>query len=218
MKNDNEWGKSYYKLNTSLLEDAEYDKIVDETVAEINTLSNRTQREKWEIFMMTMQTKSIQYSTKRNLAKKRLKNELFRQILKIEERKNQDTLVEHYEYLKGRLKEIEDKEIEGYIRRVKFLAPYDKTEADIAFYSKLENQKRANDRMNQLAEKKEGKIYTDNKNILQSFTTKFYKDLYTPDKVNEKVQNKLLSNVKTKLSKVAPCDKAPKSKPKSGRG
>ncbi len=50
--------------------------IVDETLAEIDTLSNRTYREKWHIFMMLMKTKSIQYSTKRNFAKKRLKNEL----------------------------------------------------------------------------------------------------------------------------------------------
>ena len=202
IKNDSEWGKSYYKLNTSLFEDEEYDKIVDETIEEIGTLGNRTQREKWEIFMMTMKTKSITYSTKRNLAKKKLKNELIRQIMKIEEENKMEILVDHYEYLKGRLKEIEDKEIEGYIRRVKFMAPYDKSETDIAFFSKVENQKRANDRINQLAEKKDGYIYTDNENILR-IATKYYRDLYTSDKVNEKIQNKLLGNVKTKLSKEA---------------
>ena len=36
--------------------------------------------------------------------------------------------------------------------------------------------------------------------------TKFYKDLYSTDKVNEKVQDKLLRNVKTKLSKEARTD------------
>ena len=61
--------------------------------------------------------------------------------MKIEEEENQDKLVDHYEYLKGRLKEIEEKEIEGYIRRVKFLAPYEKSENGIAFYAKVENQK-----------------------------------------------------------------------------
>ena len=34
-------------------------------------------------------------------------------------------------------------------------------------------------------------------------STKFYKDLYTSDEVNEKIQDKLLRNVKTKLSKEA---------------
>ena len=104
--------------------------------------------------------------------------------------------------MKGRLKEIEDKEIDGYIRRVKLFAPYEKSETDIAFYSKLEDQKRAHDRISQLAEETEGEIFTDNENILR-IATKYYKDLYTSDKVDEKVQDKLLGNVKTKLSKEA---------------
>ena len=106
---------------------------------------------------------------------------------------------EHCAYLKGRLKEIEEKEIEGYIRRVKFLAPYEKTECDISFYSKLEGQKRASDRMNQLAEKKEGEIFTDQKNIMR-ISTEFYRKLYTTEKVNNRIQERLLSNIKTKLS------------------
>ena len=59
VKNVTEWGKGYYKLNTSLFEDEEYDRIVDETIAEIETLSNRTPREKWEILLMSMKTKSM---------------------------------------------------------------------------------------------------------------------------------------------------------------
>ena len=108
-------------------------------------------------------------------------------------------------YLKGRLKEIEDKEIEGYIRRIRFLVPYEKAEPDIAFFSKVEGQKRANDRINQLAEKEDGQIFTDNENIMR-ISTNFYKDLYATDNVNEKAQEKLLRNVKTKLSKEAKSD------------
>ena len=161
VKKDMEWG--YFKLNTSIFEDEEYDKLVDETIAEVNTLSNRNPSEKWEVFLLTMKTKSIQYSAVRNRAKRKVKNELIRQITQIEENAAMEGMEEHYAYLKGRLKEIEDKEIEGYIRRVKFLAPYEKTECDISFYSKLEGQKQASDRINQLAEKKGGNIFTDQK-------------------------------------------------------
>ena len=69
-----------------------------------------------------------------------------------------------------------------------------------SFYSKLEGQKRANDRINQLAEKKDGDIFTDQKNIMR-ISTQFYKNLYTTQKLNTKTQGKLLSNIKTKLSK-----------------
>lgn len=120
--------------------------------------------------------------------------------MKMEEENSQDKLVDHYEYLKGRLKRIE--EIEGYISRVKFIAPYKKSENDIAFYSKLENRKKSKDCINQLAENKEGEIYNDKENIMR-IATNFYIDLYDPDKVNEKIQKKLLRNVKTKLSNEA---------------
>ena len=150
--------------------------------------------------MMTMKTKSISYSTKRNYAKNKLKNEIIRQIQKIEQENNPDYLREHHEYLKSRLKEIEEKEIEGYIRRIKFLAPYEKSEPDIAFYSKIESKKRSKDRINQLAKERDGEIYTDNVNIIKT-ATKFYKDLYTSENANDTVQNKLLQNVKTRRKK-----------------
>ena len=73
IKNQGEWGKSYYKLNTSLFEDEEYDKIVDSTILEVNGIGNVSNRDKWEIFLMTMKTKSISYSTKRNAVKKKVK-------------------------------------------------------------------------------------------------------------------------------------------------
>ena len=61
------------------------------------------------------------------------------------------------------------KEIDGYIKRVRFLTPYKKSEPDIAFFSKLEGQKRANDRINQLAKTKDGEIFTDTENIMRIF-------------------------------------------------
>ena len=102
--------------------------------------------------------------------------------------------------MKARLDEIEQKEIEGYIRRVKLLAPYEKGETNISFYSKLENKKKSNDRISQLAESADGRVFTDQGNIMR-IATDYYRDLFTSEKVNEKIQHKLLSNVKTKLSK-----------------
>ena len=42
IEKENDWGQSYYKLNTSLFENEEHDKIVDESIAEINALTNRS--------------------------------------------------------------------------------------------------------------------------------------------------------------------------------
>ena len=87
-------------MNAILFEDKKYDNIVDETITEMETLSNTTPREKWEIFMMTMKTKSMCYSTARNFSKRKLKNKLIKQIEKIEEEENQAVLAEYYAYLK----------------------------------------------------------------------------------------------------------------------
>ena len=75
--------------STSIFVDEKYETIVDETITEVNTLSNRNRSEKWEIFLLTMKTKSIDYSTIRNRAKRKIKYELIRKITRIEE--NQET-------------------------------------------------------------------------------------------------------------------------------
>ena len=55
-------------------------------------------------------------------------------------------------------------------------------------------------RISQLAVIRDDEIYSDNDNIIR-ITTKFYKNLFTSEGVNEKIQHRLLNNVKTKLSK-----------------
>ena len=96
-------------------------------------------RETWEIFLMTMKAKSIDYCQKKNWVKNGLKTEISRQISNYEKNELYDD--EQYIYLKERLREIPNKEIEGYIRRVKYDVPYKKGEPDIAFFSKVEKKK-----------------------------------------------------------------------------
>ena len=95
---------------------------------------------------------------------------------------------------------MELEEIEGYTKRLKLLAPYDKAEPKIAFYADLEQKKASKDIIGQLAEHSEGPIYT-NKNKLMDITTNFYKNLYTPNRVNSRTQDKLLKLIKNKLTK-----------------
>ena len=111
-----------------------------------------------------------------------------------------DSIAARYSYLKQKFKEIEENEIEGYKIRTKFAAQYEQAEPDIAFYSKLEERNIARDSITQLAKEKDGQIYTDNKNITQ-IATEFCTDLYTPEKVNKKTQDRLLGNIKNKISR-----------------
>ena len=65
-------------------------------------------------------------------------------------------MLTHYTYLKQKLREIEQTEIEGYKKRVKYLGTYEKGEPDIAFYSTLGEKKISKEAIGQLAEDKDG--------------------------------------------------------------
>ena len=201
-KSQNEKGKGYFKMNTSILKDAKYREIVEETIEELEELQIEDEIEKWETFLLTIKSKSISYSQIKNRIKRNLKDEIVKEIYEIEENPlelKDEQISAKYTYLNQKLKEIEELEIEGYKRRVKYMAPYDKGEPDIAFYSKLEEKKIAKDVIGQLAESKDSKIYTDNENIIR-ISTKFYSELYTPSKVNAKTQDRLLRNIKKKIT------------------
>ena len=201
-KSQNEKGRGYYKMNTSILRDTKYRQLVQQTIHELEELQIEDEVEFWDVFLQTIRSKSISYSQVKNNIKRNLKHKIKKEIYEIEENVEEmekEYISARYSYLKQKLKQIEENEIEGYKIRVKFLASFEKGEPDIAFYSKLEERKIACDTIGQLAETKDGKIYTDNENLMR-IATKFYTDLYTPNKVNIKPQDRLLQNVKKKIT------------------
>lgn len=107
--------------------------------------------------------------------------------------------LEHYNYLKRRLKRLELEEIEGYKKRNRLLAPYDKAEPDIAFYAKFQKKKIASDTIGQLKERKDGPTFTSHEKLIE-ISTNFYKNLYTPNKVDINTQNKLLRKINRLVS------------------
>ena len=76
---------------------------------------------------------------------------------------------------------------------------YEQAEPDIQFYAKLEKRKIATDTIGQLAENEKSNIFTDKENIM-NIPTKFYTKLYTPETTSTKKQEKLLRNIKQKIT------------------
>ena len=99
--------------------------MVDETINELEQLNIDCEIEKWEIFLLTIRSKSISYSQSKNRIKIRIKNTIVKQIFEFEEdpQKTRENEIQ-YEYLKQKLREIEEVEIEGYMRRIKYLPTY----------------------------------------------------------------------------------------------
>ena len=59
---------------------------------------------------MTIQSKSISYSQRKNRVKRGIKDEIMKQISRLEEGSTDNN--DHYNYLKRKLNEIEEQEIE----------------------------------------------------------------------------------------------------------
>ena len=65
IKDQNKTGKGYYKLNTSILTDAKYKKLVQETIEELEHLAIQDEIEQWQTLLLTIRSKSICYSQKK---------------------------------------------------------------------------------------------------------------------------------------------------------
>ena len=121
-------------MNTSILKYQKYRAIVIETINEVQELHTNDIIRNWGTFLATIKTESISYSKDKSKVKHKLKDKLTRLMLKIEE--NPENLEEqdiynHYNYLKQKLKNIEEIEIEGYKRRIKNLPSYEQAEPNI---------------------------------------------------------------------------------------
>ena len=108
-----------------------------------------------------------------------------------------------YAFLKEKLKTFEEKLIEGYKHRTRGLPRYEQREPDIEFYAKLEKRSAQRTVIWELRHKN-GTVYSDNQHLLD-ITTDFYGELYTPNSVDESVQEKLLGNVDHKLTNQQKC-------------
>ena len=105
---------------------------------------------------------------------------------------------DHYNFLKGKLRLLEEKLVDGYRQRTRGLPAYEQREPDIAFYAKLEKRSAQRTVIGELRDK-HGEVFSDNENLMH-IVTDFYTDLYTPSPVAESVQEKLLGNVDRALT------------------
>ena len=200
-KGTTEHGKGYYKMNTSILKEPKHRELIETLAVEVSNLDSDPIR-KWQTFTMLAKSRSMTYSKQRSLIKNKLKRKLLKDIANLEEHPNSLDApheLELYNYLQRQLKKLELDEIEGYRKRLRLLAPYEKAEPDISFYAKLQKKKISSDTIGQLAPCKDGEIYSSKDKLLE-ISTNFYKNLYTPNKVDINTQNKLLKKIKKRIS------------------
>ena len=107
-----ERGRGYWKLNSSVLNDNAYVAMVRQTIVNVDELNILDKQRWWDIFLTCIRYKDRISSSQAG----------------------------HYNFLKGKLRHFEEKLVAGYRQRTRGLPAYEQSEPDIAFYAKLEKR------------------------------------------------------------------------------
>ena len=148
-----------------------------------------------------VRSKTISYSTQKKFIENQVKNFIIKELNKIEAIPDDDMTLEdkrNYKHLKARFKDVQEKEVQGHQIKTRGLPKYEIKEPDIQFYAKLEKRSYQRSVIGQL-EDQNGKIYSDNENLIK-IATEYYKKLYTPTPVDYIKQETLLKNIDRKLT------------------
>ena len=180
-------GRGFWKFNSSLLHDLEYvqsiSSLIDKLKEETFNLSCKQLR--WEYIKMEIRGFTVQYSSKRNKAKRELKLKLEKDLYNIEcEIHNglSDSNIEKYTFIKEELEKIEELETKGAILRSK-IRWAEAGEKNTKYFLNLEKKNAIDKHICQLLTT-DGETITDPKTILLE-QRRFFEKLYSePDSIH----------------------------------
>ena len=194
-------GRGYWKMNSSILNDPAYVRLIELTVVEVDSLTGLDAQRWWDVFLSAVRSKTIDYTSRKRLVEKTTRSLLHQDLLRLEA-VTFDRLTPAqqglYAHLKERLRVFEEKEVEGYRCRLKGLPQYEQSAPDIAFYATLEKRRARKALLGELADAT-GQVYSDIDHLIP-IVTEFYQGLYTPLRVHLPTQSKLLANVGMRFS------------------
>ena len=99
-------------MNSSILNDPTYVKIIEETVERMDQNLSISPLDWWDLFILMVRNKTINYSTQRRHIEKEVKTEIIREINKIEAMTEEHMTIDdkrNYKHLKVRFKDISRK-------------------------------------------------------------------------------------------------------------
>ena len=205
-KDQQERGSSYWKLNSSILNDNAYIEMVRQTIVNVDKLYIPDKQKWWDIFLACIRSKTIAYTKRKHFIENSTRYKLKKDLLNLEALPSErltPSQTAYYNFLKEKLKIFEEKLIAGYRQRTRGLPKYEQREPDIEFYAKLEKRSAQRTVIGELRDKN-GDVYADNPSLIH-IVTDFYTELYTPSPVDASVQEKLLGNVDHTLTDQQKC-------------
>ena len=206
LNDQQERGQSYWKMNSSILQDRAYKIMIEETFHNVNYLGITDKMTLWDVFLTCVRSKTVDYTKQKYFLTNSIRRRLRDDILKLEALPDDRmTTLQHHRLttLKGSLRIHEEREIDGYRTRTRGLPKYLTHEPNIEFFAKLE-KRRAQPTVIGKLQDKDGSLFSDRENLIR-ITTDFYKKLYTPSPVNLRTQHELLKLVDKQISESHKC-------------
>ena len=196
-----EIGSTSFKMNSSVLDDKNYKKEIEEVVADLQDMNIENSVDWWDLFITVVVGVTISYTKRKARIKRDLKTFLLKRINLLDELDSfSSPQALQYKYYKSRLDDIIQYEIKGHEIRTKGLPKYELNEPDISTYSKFEKRFQSKGVIHQLADEK-GKIHSDTHSLLKT-TEEYYTKLFQKSRTNTTKQKLLLRNINKKLSAI----------------
>ena len=123
-----ERGRGYWKLNSSVLNDKVYIAMVRQTSANVGKLPIRDPQKWWDTFLTSVRSKTVAYTKRKHSIENECRSRLREDLLRLEAvPTDQLTLLQaaRYAFLKEKLKTFEEKLIEGYRHCTRGLPRYE---------------------------------------------------------------------------------------------
>ena len=169
-----ERGQSYWKMNSSILQDRAYKIMIEKTFHNVNNLGITDKRTLWDVFLTCVRSKTVGYTKRKHFLTNSIRRRLHDDILKLEALPDDrmTTLQHRLATLKGSLRIYEESEIDGYRTRTRGLPKYETHEPNIEFFAKLEKRRAQHTVIGELQDKN-GSLFSDRENLIR-ITTDFY--------------------------------------------
>ena len=117
--------------------------MVRHTIVNVDKLNILDKQRWWDIFLTCIRSKTVAYTKQKyfieNSTRERIKKDLVA-LEAIPADRLSSSQAGHYNFLKGKLRLLEEKLVDGYRQRTRGLPAYEQREPDIAFYAKLEKR------------------------------------------------------------------------------
>ena len=198
---DQDIGKGYWKMNSSIIHDEQYRILIENAMEEVGQLGINDNLERWDLIIMLIRSISMKYSIQKKKIKNTVKKYVVNELLKLENKPLNEMTVhekQQYRHFKERLKQINEDEIRGHVMRTKGHPKYEINEPDIDFYAKLERRSQKKSILPGLSDKN-GKICNTTQEMIK-IAEEYFTILYTPAKVDINKQEKILKNIDKKIN------------------